>query len=376
VRARLGPVGLLAVALVVAVLGLDPGKSRAEEVLRVALLQNVPVVTIGSRGGVRGFSADGRPLWRGSVASVTIEDRRPLRINGKAYKVDEVLLRPAAAFPLELQKKSFRGAVRVKRRKSLSVINEVGIEDYLRGVLAMEVSARWHPEVLKVQAVISRTYALFKKEESAGKDYDLVATLWDQVYGGRGAEDPRTDAAIEATRGEVLTYEGAIVFAVFHSTSSGATEDSGERWSVDLPYLKGVSCPRDQESPYYRWEKRIGLDAVEEGLLRSGFSIGALATLTPLSYSKAGRVLMVRILHSKGELILRADDLRRAIGTTLLPSTAFDLVDFGKDLVFDGRGYGHGVGLCQWGAKVLAENGSSYPEILKYYYPGVSLQTR
>jgi stage II sporulation protein D len=355
------------------------GRANSENLLRVALLQNASSVTVISQGGIRIFGSDGKPLWKRALRSVTVEGGTSLRINGRKYPIQGLLLRPAGSFPLQIRKIPFRGVLRIKWRsfkghKSLLLVNEVELETYLRGVVPVEISAKWHPEVLKTQAVISRTYALYQKQSNSGKDYDLVSSVQDQVYAGKNAEDSRTDAALNATRGEVLTYEGNLVFAAYHSTSAGPTEDAAERWSMDLPYLKGVSCPLDQDSPYYRWERKIDLEEVEAGLNRSGFRIGTLATLTPFSYSKAGRVLWVRILHSGGELILRADDLRKAVGTTLLPSTSFDLVGFGKQLVFRGMGYGHGVGLCQWGAKVLAEQGAGYREILKYYYPGVSIQ--
>ena len=354
-------------------------QAGADEILRIALLQDVPSITVNSQGGIRGLGPDGRPLWKGAVRSVKVEGGSALRINGRKYQIHDLLLRPAGSFPLQIRKVPFRGVFRIKQRSinghdSLLLINEVGIETYLQGVVPVEISAKWHPEVLKTQAVISRTYALYQKQGSFGRDYDLVASVQDQVYAGENVEDPKTDAAIKATRGEVLTYEGDLVFAVYHSTSAGPTEDAAERWSMDLPYLKGVSCPLDQDSPYYRWERKVDLEEVEAGLKRSGYPVGSLATLTPLSYSKAGRVLWVRIIHSGGELILRADDFRKAVGTVLLPSTAFDLVGFGKQLLFKGMGYGHGVGLCQWGAKVLAEKGAGYREILKYYYPGVTLQ--
>lgn len=348
--------------------------SYGEEILRIALQKGVSKVTVSSEDGIVVLRTDGKPLWQGNVSQLTIENSKSLLINGRPYAIREVVLEPRGSSPLLLGKTPFHGRIRIKRSKNLLVINDVGLENYLQGVVPAEIAPRWHFELLKVQAVISRTYALFQKGSNAGREYDLVASVQDQVYSGGSVSHRRTNAAIEATRGEVLTYEGEVIFAVFHSTSAGPTEDASERWSVNFPYLKGVSCPRDQESPFYQWKRSITLNSVEAGLLRLGFPLGTLATINPLTYSKAGRVLKVRILHSDGELVLSADDLRRAIGTTVLPSTAFTLTDFGKSLVFHGKGYGHGVGLCQWGAKVLAEYGFSYKEIVTYYYPGAILQ--
>lgn len=348
---------------------------RAEVLLRIALLQNAPEVTVSSEGGIEGL-VDGQPLrWEGEVRRLFVEARSPIRINGKPLEGDELLLRPSGFSPLQVGDVPFRGVLRISQNDGLLVINEVGLESYLRGVVPLEISSAWRFDALKVQAVISRTYALYQKEVNAGRKYDLVSSVQDQVYGGGRYENARTNAAIASTRDEVVTYGGEVILAAFHSTSAGPTEDVSERWSMALPYLQGVSCPRDETSPYYQWEQRIDLERVEEGLRRMGFPVGPMATLTPLSYSKAGRVLTVRILHGNGELILRADDLRAAVGTTLLRSTAFELVNFGKRLLFRGRGYGHGVGLCQWGAKVLAEQGVGYREILRYYYPGTALHS-
>jgi stage II sporulation protein D len=115
------------------------------------------------------------------------------------------------------------------------------------------------------------------------------------------------------------------------------------------------------------------LQELEEALRKGGYPIDAVATLSPIRWSKAGRLLTVRILHAGGELILRADDLRKAIGYQRLPSVHFRIDSFGKEIQFSGMGFGHGVGLCQWGAKVMAERGLKFDEILLYYYPGVHL---
>jgi len=371
VKPQAGTAGLLLLGFL-----LLPGvPASAEEILRVAVLQGVSSLVVSSGNAFRVLDARGKPLIEGSVSRALVKEGPSLLVNGRSYASREIVIRPLGTSPLLIGKTAYRGRLRIKQRGRLLVINELDVDEYLKGVLPMEISVKWHPEVLKVQAVISRTYALYQKGRSRGKDYDLTDSVQDQVYGGGAVEDPRTDAAVSATRFEILSYAGEPIFAAFHSTSAGPTEDAQERWSINVPYLKGVSCPRDQESPYYRWERRIDFNAVEQGLLRSGFSIGSMATLQPLSYSKAGRVLLVRIIHSQGELILPADELRKAIGSTVLPSTAFDLVEFGKALLFRGKGYGHGVGLCQWGAKVLAERGLGYRAILQYYYPGVTLES-
>ena len=129
--------------------------------------------------------------------------------------------------------------------------------------------------------------------------------------------------AVESTRGLVVTHQGAPIYAAFSSTAAGITEDAVNVWSKDLPYLKGVECPFDIESPYYQWKATFKVDTLEKNLRTQGFAVGTIATMTPLAYSRAGRVATLRILHSKGELILRGEELRKAVGYTVVPSTQF-----------------------------------------------------
>ncbi len=268
------------------------------------------------------------------------------------------------------------GQVSVLRRgQGLMVVNELDLEEYVKGVVPSEVNAAWHPEVLKAQAVAARTYALYQRMLSAGRDYDLAAGTQDQVYRGRHGIDSRIEQAVETTRGLVVTYQQAPIYAAFSSTAAGLTEDALNVWSKDLPYLKGVECPFDANSPYYRWRTSFKLETLERNLRQQGIAVGTIATLAPASYSRAGRVTKLRVLHSQGELYLRGEDLRRVIGYAVIPSTQFDLDVVGPDVVVSGHGAGHAVGLCQWGAKELAELGYPFATILRYYYPGTELQS-
>jgi stage II sporulation protein D len=262
----------------------------------------------------------------------------------------------------------------VRRGKGLLVINQVDLEEYVKGVVPAEVNSSWHPEMLKAQAVAARTYALYQHMLSASRDYDVAAGIQDQVYRGRQGIDTRVEQAVESTRGVVITHQGAPIYAAFSSTAAGLTEDAVIVWSKDLPYLKGVECPFDLESPYYQWKASFKLEMLEKNLRQQGLAIGTIATFTPLVYSRAGRVATLRILHSKGELILRGEELRKAVGYTVVPSTQFTVESFGPEIVLAGYGAGHAVGLCQWGAKELAELGYAYPSILRYYYPGTELE--
>ncbi|MBA5874857.1 MAG: SpoIID/LytB domain-containing protein [Nitrospira sp. CR1.2] len=354
------------------------------ESIRVLLAQEAPFLDVRAEGAFALVSESGETkTMRGSVRFTARGDG--LYLDGRRLAGGQIQLRPlrhsltlligkdggtGAATPLPIS-----GAVRVLRKgHALSVVNQVDLEEYVKGVVPSEVSSAWHPEMLKVQAVAARTYALYNKMLSAAREYDVVATIQDQVYRGRVGVDRRVEDAVESTRGIVVTHQQAPIYAAFSSTAAGPTEDAVNVWAnKDLPYLKGVECPFDLESPYYQWKASVKIDQLEHNLRHQGFSVGTIATITPITYSRAGRVARLRILHSGGETILRGEDLRKAAGYTVIPSTQFEVESIGAEVVFAGYGAGHAVGLCQWGAKELAELGYSYNSILQYYYPGTEL---
>jgi len=262
----------------------------------------------------------------------------------------------------------------VRKGKGFLVINQVDMEEYVKGVVPAEVSSAWHPEMLKAQAVAARTYALYQQKLSATREYDVAATVQDQVYRGKEGVDAAILRAVEETRGLVVTFQDAPIYAAFSSTAAGLTEDAVNVWSKDYPYLKGVECPFDLMSPYYQWKSSFKLAILEQNLRDQGFSVGTIAAVTPLTFSRGGRVATLRILHSDGEVIIRGEELRKSVGYAIIPSTQFAVESIGQDVVLSGFGAGHAVGMCQWGAKELAELGYPFSTILQYYYPGTELQ--
>ncbi len=297
-----------------------------------------------------------------------------LAVDGRRLRSDRIEARGRAG-DLSVNGLAVSGRVIVKRQNNkLMAVNELPLEDYLKGVVPAEMSASWSIEALKAQAIASRTYALYKMRQSGKKEFDVAATTSDQVYKGRAGADGPAAKAVDETRDQVLVYRDEPILAAFFSTAAGPTEDAMNVWSVDLPYLKGVECPFDVNSPKYQWRTDVWLPLLEQRLREEGFPVGVVAGITPATYSKAGRVTQVRILHSDGELYVKGEDLRRVLGYTVLASTQFDLDVNGFQLQFAGRGAGHGVGLCQWGAKELADKGYGAEAILRYYYPGTDIR--
>ncbi len=260
-----------------------------------------------------------------------------------------------------------RGDVVVRvHRKGLQLINVIPLEDYLAAVLGSEMPKSFPLEALKAQAVAARTYALQKKLEAYDQPWHLGSSVLHQVYGGVEREDPKTRAAVEATRGEVLTWELQPIEAYFHASCGGHTEAGGQALGRDLPYLRSVSCPCGS-LPASRWEATLSADDIRKAL-----GIRSSDELRVTRRTRTGRVDMI----STGARQLDGATFRRKLGYMRVKSLDFELKSGrGGGLHFVGRGFGHGAGLCQWGAKALADQGREYREILAHYYPGTELQT-
>jgi stage II sporulation protein D len=363
-----------ALALLLAAPVLAPARAQADETIRVAILQNAESATVVSSGGLIVQAPNDTVDATGQITVGA--GPSGLTVDGQLLRSDRLEVRGRDG-ELTINGLTVGGRVIVKRQNGkLLAINALPLEDYVKGVVPSEMSAAWHPEALKVQAIATRTYALYKMRQNARKDFDVVASIKDQVYlyRGRAAAAGPAALAVDDTRDLVLAYRDEPILAVFSSTAAGQTEDAWNVWAVDMPYLKGVECPFDLNSPWYQWRTDVGLPMLEQRLRDEGFPVGVIASLAPATYTKAGRVIQVRILHSGGELYVKGDDLRRVLGYTVLPSTQFDFDVDGMQVQFAGRGNGHGVGLCQWGAKELAERGYSAETILRYYYPGADIR--
>jgi len=347
----------------------------ASEVIRTSLMQRVSHVHLTSRKPFFAQTILGKLAVDAALTDARVSVAKGISINKRDTFEKVVIFTPQGEAGLFVNGAPYSGDIFIHEKQGLlSVVNAVDVEKYLEGVVPSEMPSSWPMEALKTQAVISRTYALYQKKKSKNKEYDIVASVMGQVYKGKSAGHPRTDEAIAQTKDIVVTYEGELAQTFFHSTSAGPTENAQERWGIDLPYLKGVSCPFDQDSPYYRWKREIPLADIEKALVGQGVKM--VSTLTPLHYSKAGRILTVRILHPGGETLFGGEDLRRLLGYQTLRSTNFTIDSFGSMLKISGMGWGHGVGLCQWGTKVIAERGFTFDEIIPYYFPGVDVQTR
>ena len=253
----------------------------------------------------------------------------------------------------------------VPTSKGMTAVNYVDLDQYLYSVLGSEMSANWPQEALKAQAVAARSFALYKRSTSGNSVYDVGDTTTWQVYKGLEAEAPGTQSAVNATTGQVMTYGGKIILAAFHSSSGGHTENVEDIWTDPLPYLRGVA-DYDMGAPVYQWTKNFSRSQLSR--LISG--VGNVSSMTAERTTPQGRIITMLVKGDRGTRRISGKDLRSALG---LRSTLFVVNPTGNGFQVDGRGYGHGLGMSQWGAHNLAQQGVNYQQILDHYYQNATL---
>ncbi|MGM0441636.1 MAG: SpoIID/LytB domain-containing protein [Elusimicrobiota bacterium] len=288
------------------------------------------------------------------IRFVSADDTEYIRINGRRYR-DTVIIRKA-------------------ENGTLTAVNELGVDGYLFGVLPVEVSPEWPIESLKAQAVVSRTFIMNNIGKYESKGYDLSADVFSQMYKGVEVENPSSNRAVRKTSGQVLTYNGELARAFFFSSCGGYTSNIKNVWGSYLPYMKGVTCGYCRDSPRYRWEKRISPSVLQGKLKKKGYDIGKIKDIKFLSRTSSGRIDELLLIHSKGRTALTGHSFRMAIGPDIIKSTLMSIKRDEKKFSFYGRGWGHGVGMCQWGAKGMAEEGYKYDDILRFYFPGTQIE--
>jgi stage II sporulation protein D len=436
----------------------------------------------------------------GSIAGRGISLRDAKGANGSAADGDNVAFDGTRldvggkkfALPTEIKASSglgwkgtrYRGSLRVIASPGapgrFTVVNEVGLEDYLRGILKLEMNPEWHPEALKAQSILARTYAVKNRGRFAAQGFDLDNTQNTQIYRGMNAEDPRTDAAVQATRGQVLVWGGKPADIFYHSDSGGATADISHVWGANIPYLKPKAEKIAYVSPYSSWRTSLSSAQVEAALGKIGKSVGNVTGMEVAAKDSNGRAVTLKVSGSSGTADVSAHAFRMAVGSSVLRSTNFEISGsavgvatgaapqktstqatqpspaplqtapktqslaeiaaqkdplieltsnniFTKDelidmlmnpgkrdsylkigleraagalsqtkpepdapkppvapqrpaasqpsgaFTFSGRGWGHGVGMSQWGAKAMADSGVKCPEILQHYFPGTKI---
>ena len=272
--------------------------------------------------------------------------------------------------------KRYRGSARVVDLGGgrSGIVAVMDVEEYLYGVLPIEASSSWPSAALEAQAIVSRTYALGRR--SLSRAYDVLAGDSDQQYGGVERETPMTNAGVEATRGRTVAYGGGPASVFYMACCGGHTADAAELWGrTPLPYLRGVVDPHCVPAPDYRWKRAIPLDRVVAAFHAPA---GVPQRFELDAPDSSGRPRSVALIAVGGRTAIPVADFRRAVGadvvrSTLLRTIAIDSSQAPPLVVIEGSGRGHGVGMCQWGARYMATDGFAAEQILAFYFPGTTL---
>lgn len=310
----------------------------------------------------------------GLETSTVRPDGDAVIIEGQARYSGAIALRPQTRDAITVNGKRFRGELVIKSgSKGLRLINELPLEDYLCGVLGKEMPLSFPKAALEAQAVAARTYALFHLRSRESQDHDVKNDTRSQVYGGLAAENKKAREVIESTRGMVAKYNGEIFQTYFHSTCGGITVPAS--WifgGKEFQPLSGAKCGRCISSKYYRWEKKMSQKDMIASLRKRGFNIVApISDLYFEGWDKGRYKKTAVIKHAGGTLSIPASKFRFAVG---MRSTAFSLTKNRDGQVeFQGEGWGHGVGLCQVGAKGFAAEGLTGVGIIGHFYPGAEV---
>jgi stage II sporulation protein D len=353
-----------------------PPRERVIEdtIIRVLIYNNGNKVTVNSEKTITVYKSFSRKtVFHGPGPLTFTKKGKYLAVNGRRINA-RICRLVSEGKTVMLNDSRYRGSFTISSGpRGLEVVNHVPVEQYLYGVLPKEMPNKWDQEALMAQAVASRTYALYIKEKSSEKPFDVKATTASQVYGGYDAEARASNSAVDATRGQVMTYNGRLIIAYFHADSGGHTEDAKNVWNVDIPYLQGISDRFSKNRPGGEWVHFLSFDAVRNQLNRYGLNLGWIRTLKPAGNSRSGRTLQMMVVSDKGTFVFTSNNFRIKIGETKLKSTLFQIKPYRNGIIAKGNGYGHGVGMSQWGANRMARAGFSYRDILKYYYRGIRI---
>lgn len=338
------------------------GKSlSAGESLKVKSKSNLKVVT-----------SDEQVINNTNNKEINIKfDGKNINLNGKNFKLNNFpqngafLISSESPIYVDKIKRNYGGAISFRvNNKKLDIVNRVEMDEYLKGVLPKEMSPSFPMESLKAQALCSRSFAINNYNKFIKNGYNLDDTTRSQVYYGKDVEEKTTNKAVEETIGQVIKYDGKVAETIFCASSGGYTVASSEAWGGNsVPYL--IS----KEDPYsvHPWKYELKNSDLKKLNLSDVFSVS-------LDYNNSNRVNNLTFSTSKGDVKIKATDFRQKIGNTIIKSTLFDVNVIGNKVFVSGKGYGHGVGMSQYGAVEMAKKGSNYKDIIGFYFPGTNIE--
>ncbi len=334
--------------------------------LRVAIKKNAQNVKVGSSTSAIVKDQTGRKIGELSPMAAISAQSRSGQITLERLQAGQITIEPTEDGYVWIGDRWYRGKVQlVNQGNRLTAINHVDLEHYLYSVVGAEAVSSWPIEALKAQAVAARSYALYKRKTKKNSLYDLDTTQSTQVYKGLDTEYLTTHEAVNSTAGQIVTYNGNVILAAFHSSSGGHTENVEDIWTSPLPYLRGV-IDYDHQSPVFEWNKTFSFNQIAN--LIGG--VGKVKTMIPETTTPQGRVVTMKVIGDRGIQKISGKELRKILD---LRSTLFRITTQGSQVQVYGRGFGHGLGLSQWGAYYLAKQGINYHQILVHYYQNTTL---
>lgn len=291
---------------------------------------------------------------------------------GLIFTCQRLFIAPAKGGYVYINNRIYRGKIILIRKDKTRVliVNEVGIEDYVKGILCKEIAPWWPMDALKAQSIIARTYAFYQKQFPKDKDFDVTDDIYSQVYGGKTSERWRANRAVELTKGKIMVFRKNVFPTYYHATCGGATEDASRLWNIDLAPLKGVVCGFCKASVHFNWKKEIPLDALESKLIEKGYNCPeSIQAIEIIARDASGRITSLLIQGKDASLEISAKDFRQALDPNVIRSANFIIQVVSGAAYIEGLGWGHGVGLCQWGMYAMAKEGVPYEQILYHYFP-------
>ncbi|MCR4290279.1 MAG: SpoIID/LytB domain-containing protein [Candidatus Scalindua sp.] len=275
---------------------------------------------------------------------------------------------------VELNKSKYCGKLILvpKEDNRFSIVEEIGIEEYLPGVIEGEMPIMWNDDALQAQAIAVRTYAIYKRKINVNALYHI--NKLDLAYNGSYMNQAKTKEIVDKTRGTVMVYNWKLFPGYFHSTCGGHTEDINLVFNLkSIPPLSGVDCGYCNDSKYYHWMKKLGKNEIQIKLNATKSNVKKIRNITTEQIGPGGHCSTIKIDHAGGTERVNANDFRLIIGPNNLRSTSFSIKEIGNSFIFEGSGWGHGVGLCQYGTQKMAKSGFRWYDILRYYYPEIDL---
>ncbi len=275
---------------------------------------------------------------------------------------------------IKLNKVKYRGKLVLVPRDNdrFSVVEEIGIEEYLPGVIEGEMPIKWKEDAIQAQVVAARSFAIYQRKTKGNALYHI--NKLDLAYRGSYTNQSKTKRIVDKSRGTVMVYDWEIFPGYFHSSCGGHTENISHVFNLkSIPPLGGVDCNHCDKYRRFNWKVKLGKTEIENKLNAKKVKVNRIINLFTEKSGPGGHCSSIMIKHAGGTKRINANEFRLLVGPNVLRSTAFKVIDKGDSFVFEGCGWGHGVGLCQYGSQDMAKSGFKWFDILKHYYPKIDL---